>query len=202
MCGAAIEWFRRATTPDAPWETLEAEAAAVPAGSDGVTMLPYLQGERTPVWDEDARGAFVGLRLAHGRGHMYRALLEGIALGFRASLGIAEEGGLRLERVIAVEGAGASATLRQACADALGVRVTWVRGAGSSAAGAALLAGLGAGVLPSALAARAWLANRIERSAPSEVARHDPDPHAHATLRKRAIERERAHAALRAAERR
>jgi xylulokinase len=200
LCGAAIEWFRRTMAPGASWETLEREAAAVPVGSDGVTMLPYLQGERTPIWDEDARGAFVGLRLAHGRGHMYRALLEGIALGFRASLDVAEQRGLRLERVIAVEGAGESATLRQACADALGVPVTWVHGAGSSGAGSALLAGLGASVLPDAQVARTWLRNRIERSAPSEVARHEPDPHAHAILRERAGERARFHAALRAAE--
>ncbi len=130
LCGAALEWFRRTFAPGVAWETLEAEAAAVPVGAGGVVALPYLQGERTPIWDEDARGAFVGLELAHGRGHMYRALLEGIALGFRDCLAVAEERGLRLTEVLALEGGGRSALLRQACADALGVPVTWVEGEG------------------------------------------------------------------------
>jgi sugar (pentulose or hexulose) kinase len=119
------------------------------------------------------------LRLVHGRGHMYRALLEGIALGFRACLSVAAEAGVALEEAIAVEGGGRSATLRQACADALGVPVVWVRGAGSSVAGAALLAGLGAGVLSDPQVARAWLRTLEAHAGPSDAARHSPDLRAH-----------------------
>lgn len=184
LCGGALEWFRRTCAPGASWDTLEAEATAVPLGAEGVVALPYLQGERTPIWDEQARGAFVGLGLAHGRGHMYRALLEGIALGFRACLAVAEETGIHLDEAIAVEGGGGSRALRQACADALGVPVVWVRGAGSSVAGAALLAGVGAGVLPDVQAARAWRRDLEGRCAPTDVARHAPDPRAHDHFRR------------------
>jgi xylulokinase len=178
LCGGALEWFRNTCAPGASWSTLEAEAAAVPLGAEGVVALPYLQGERTPIWDDGARGAFAGLGLSHGRGHMYRALLEGIALGFRACLAVAEETGVRLDEAIAVEGGGGSHALRQACADAMGVPVVWIRGAGSSVAGAALLAGVGAGVLHDVRAARAWRTDLEGRSGPSDVARHIPDPRA------------------------
>jgi xylulokinase len=110
---------------------------------------------------------------------MYRALIEGIALGFRACLTVAEETGIHLDEAIAVEGGGGSHALRQACADALGVPVAWVRGAGSSVAGAALLAGVGAGVLPDVQIARAWRRGLEGRCDPSDVARHTPDPRAH-----------------------
>src|SRR5207253_1042449 len=74
LCGAAPEWFRRSCAPDATWDALERSAAETPVGAAGVVALPYLRGERTPLWDERARGVFFGVDLAHGRGHLYRAL--------------------------------------------------------------------------------------------------------------------------------
>ncbi|HEY3819432.1 MAG TPA: FGGY family carbohydrate kinase [Polyangiaceae bacterium] len=176
LCGAALEWFRRALAPDVPWETLEAEARAVEP-AEGLVALPYLQGERTPVWDEAARGAFFGLELGQGRGHLYRAMLEGIALGFRDCLEVAEEHGVRFAEVVAANGAGRNALLRQTLADALGVPVTWSSRGGGTLAGAAILAGLGAGVLASAGAATtgSWR--------PRDPVRHEPDPRSHARLR-------------------
>jgi xylulokinase len=176
LCGAALEWFRRAFAAGVPWETLEAEAQAVEP-AEGLIVLPYLQGERTPVWDEGARGCFFGLDLAQGRGHLYRALLEGIALGFRHCMAVAEEHGVRFAEVVAANGAGRSALLRQTLADALGVPVTWSSDGGGTLAGAAILAGLGAGVIESAGTATvgAWR--------PRATVRHEPDPRAHARLR-------------------
>ena len=175
LCGAALEWFRRVFAPGTAWETLEAEALAV-APAEGLIALPYLQGERTPVWDESARGCFFGLQLAHERGHLYRALLEGIALGFRHSMAIAEERGVRFAEVVAANGAGRSALLRQTLADALGVPVTWSSQGGGTLAGAAILAGLGAGVLESAPVSLAgsWR--------PRAAVRHEPHPGEHARL--------------------
>jgi xylulokinase len=177
LCGATLEWFRRAFAPGVPWETLEAEAQAVEP-ADGLIVLPYLQGERTPVWDEGARGCFFGLDLAQGRGHLYRAVLEGIALGFRHCMAVAEEHGVRFAEVVAANGAGRSALLRQTLADALGVPVTWSSQGGGTLAGAAILAGLGVGVVESAGAASAgaWR--------PRATVRHEPDPRAHARLRR------------------
>lgn len=176
LCGAALEWFRRTFAPGMPWETLEAEAAGAPPGADGVVVLPYLQGERTPIWDEQARGVFSGLALHHGRGHLYRALLEGIALSFRHSLAVAEATGLRLHEVIATNGAGKSALLRQTLADALGTPLVWSPQSGGTLAGAAVLAGLGTGSIHEPAVGRRWLQDA------GGLHHHVPDPGAHARL--------------------
>lgn len=82
--GASLDWLRGSILGGL-WsiEALFAEAAAVPAGADGLLFLPYMAGERAPVFDEGARGAFAGLTLAHGRGHLVRAVLEGSAFAMR-----------------------------------------------------------------------------------------------------------------------
>jgi xylulokinase len=174
LCGAALDWFRGACAPGVAWETLEAEAAAVDVREMGrLCLLPYFQGERTPIWDERARGLVFGVDRTHTRGHLYRALLEGIALGFRHSLVVAQEGGASFGEVAAANGAGRSALLRQILADSLGVPVTWRdggagdRAAGGTLAGAALVAGIGAGNLAGPEVARAWLGPGV---------RHEPDP--------------------------
>jgi xylulokinase len=167
LSGALQEWFRRVAAPDTTFEALDAEAAAVPAGADGLRLLPYLQGERTPVWDAGARGAFVGLSLVHGRGHLYRAVLEGVAVSFRHCAEIAAEKGLRLREVIAVNGGARSAVWRQILCDALGVPLLYVPAGGGAPAGGALLGGMAVGLVDGVAAARRW------RSA---LVRHVPDP--------------------------
>ncbi|HLK37919.1 MAG TPA: FGGY family carbohydrate kinase [Polyangiaceae bacterium] len=172
LCGAALRWFRDAFAPGQSWEALDEEAAAVSAAPRPI-VLPYLQGERTPLWDESARAVFFGMDLTHTRGHLYLALLEGIALGFRHCMVVAEESGLRLERVVAANGAGRSALLRQSLSDALGVPLTYARAGGGTLAGAAVLAGLGAGLVSDPRAARAWQ---------GELVVHAPNPREHARL--------------------
>jgi xylulokinase len=83
--GSMISWLQ-SITGGASLETLMAEASAVPAGSEGLIALPYLAGERTPVFDPQARGLFAGLTLRHGRGHLFRAAYEGIGFGIRQIL--------------------------------------------------------------------------------------------------------------------
>ena len=177
LCGAALEWFRGACAPDASWDTLEREAAAVPPGADGLTLLPYFQGERTPIWDERARAVFFGATLQHGRGHLYRAVVDGIAASFRHCLDVAAESGLRCAEVVAANGAGRSPLLRQALADALEVPLTWAPDGGGTVLGAAVLAGMGAGAGSDGTVAR-----RAREAAP-RVARHTPDPQASAAFR-------------------
>ena len=82
--GRALDWYRDAIlggtiTTDA----LLAEAAATPPGADGLVFLPYLAGERSPIWDPEARGVLAGLTLGHGRGHVARAIVEASALAIR-----------------------------------------------------------------------------------------------------------------------
>lgn len=156
LCGAVQEWFRSVAAPGVAHDVLDGEAAAVPAGSDGVVLLPYLQGERTPVWDAGARGAFVGLSLAHRRGHLYRAVLEAVAVSFRHAAEIARQGGLVLREVVAVNGGARSALWRQILCDALGVDLLYLPDHAGAPAGAAILAGVGAGALPGVHAARSW----------------------------------------------
>ncbi len=82
--GRALDWFRDAIVGgDVSIERLLAQAAATPPGADGVVFLPYLAGERSPIWDPTATGVFAGLTLSHGRGHLARAIIEASALAIR-----------------------------------------------------------------------------------------------------------------------
>lgn len=201
LSGGAQEWLRHALARGAGgddtavrgalpgFEVLDAEAASVPAGSAGLVFLPYLQGERTPIWDVDARGAFVGLSLSHGRGHLWRALLEGVALSFVDCQAVLEEGGVHLREVVAANGGGKSALFRQILCDALGVPLVYMPGASGTVAGAAVLAGLGVGMFRDATVARAWRGPTV---------RHEPDPAATARYRAHLAIRREIYAGLRA----
>lgn len=187
LSGGAQEWLRHALSRGSlgeddtairgalpTFEVLDGEASRVAAGSKGLLFLPYLQGERTPLWDVTARGAYVGLGLHHARGHLWRALLEGIALGFVDCQAVLEEGGVVLREVLAANGGGKSALFRQILCDALGVPLAYAAKGGGTVAGAAILAGLGAGLLGSADDARGWR---------GELVRHEPNAEAHARYR-------------------
>jgi xylulokinase len=100
--GAITDWLRRLVGAD--FATLVSEAAEVPAGSRGLLVLPYFAGERTPIFDPNARGMIAGLTLAHGRAELYRAALEGIAYGVRHNLEVMREAGGRATRLVAVGG--------------------------------------------------------------------------------------------------
>lgn len=100
--GAVTDWLRRLV--GAEFATLVDEAAAVPAGSRGLLVVPYFAGERTPIFDPDARGMIAGLTLAHGRAELYRAALEGIAYGVRHNLEVMRAAGGRGRRLVAVGG--------------------------------------------------------------------------------------------------
>lgn len=101
--GAVVEWLRE-LTGGAGYADLTTEADVVPAGSDGVVLLPYFAGERTPIFDEKARGVIVGLTLDHHRGHLYRAVLESTGYAVRHHLDTMAELLEPPSRVIAVGG--------------------------------------------------------------------------------------------------
>ncbi|MDX5350399.1 MAG: carbohydrate kinase, partial [Paracoccaceae bacterium] len=79
--GTLTHWFRDQLARDTDFATLATEAGASPKGAKGLICLPYFSGERTPIHDPQAKGAFFGLDLTHTRGDLYRAVLEGIAMG-------------------------------------------------------------------------------------------------------------------------
>jgi xylulokinase len=175
LCGGALEWFREACASGASWETLEDEVARLAEPTSDLMVLPYFQGERTPIWNARARAVIFGADLTHGRAELYRALIEGIALGFKHAARVAEENGVRLTEVVATNGAGRSGALRQIVCDALGVPLGWVDDAAGTARGAAALAALGTGVVPNLTALRVWFEGGAR-------VRHLPEPRSTARL--------------------
>jgi xylulokinase len=156
--GLSLRWFRDrfGAGPDDgrdPYDRLSEEASSVPPGSDGVLWAPYLMGERTPHLDPNARAALVGLAANHGRGHAVRAILEGVAFSLRDTFTIFDEMSVPV-RAIRLGGGGARGTLwRQIQADVYGREVEILEAEEGAAYGAALLAGVGAGLWPSVDAA-------------------------------------------------
>jgi len=123
--GTLTHWFRDQFARDLPrddaFPTLAAEAAEAPAGADGLLFLPYFSGERTPIHDPHAKGAFFGLNLTHTRAHMFRAVLEGIALGTAHVTETLAEVGAAPRRVLAVGGGVRNPIWLQATSDATGL---------------------------------------------------------------------------------
>ena len=145
----SLQWYRDTLAPDLSFDALLKEAETVPAGSEGLLFLPYLSGERTPYPDPQARGAFIGLTIRHTRGHMTRAVLEGVAFGLKDGLKLIQNAGLeRITQVRASGGGTKGALWRQILASVLESKLVTVNTAEGAAFGAALLAGVGAGVWP------------------------------------------------------
>jgi xylulokinase len=148
--GLSLRWFRDllvgSPNYQKSYDELITEAAAIPAGADGLLWAPYLMGERTPHLDPRARGALVGLSANHTRSHVVRAILEGVAFSLKDTLALFDE--MRVPvRSIRLGGGGARSTLwRQIQADIYGHEVEIVEAEEGAAYGAALLAGVAHGV--------------------------------------------------------
>jgi xylulokinase len=142
----SLQWYRDTVAPEMDFDSLLKEAEAVSAGSEGLQFLPYLSGERTPHPDPLARGAWIGLTLRHTRGHLTRAVLEGVAYGLKDGFGLMRDAGLGDSRQVRVSGGGAKSALwRQILASVLESELVTVNTTEGAAFGAALLAGVGAG---------------------------------------------------------
>ncbi len=147
--GGALVWLASGFYPDEAGrlDRLEAESAAIPPGAGGLLFLPYLAGERTPIWDERARGAFVGLTFGHTRAHCARAVYEGIALAVRHVLELCERAAGACAAELRVCGGGSrSALWNRIKADVIGRPVLQLEVAEAACLGAAMLAALGAGL--------------------------------------------------------
>ena len=143
----SLQWYRDTLAPNVSFDDLLKEAESVPAGSEGLQFLPYLSGERTPHPDPLARGAFIGLTLRHSRAHMTRAVLEGVAFGLKDSFTLIQNAGLGMIRQVRASGGGTKGALwRQILASVLEAELVTVNTTEGGAYGAALLAGVGAGV--------------------------------------------------------
>jgi xylulokinase len=163
----SLRWLRDAIAPGTSYDALVAEAATVPVGADGLVFLPYLSGERTPHPDPLARGAFVGLTVRHGRGHLVRAVLEGVAFGLRDGLELMRGTGVGDVGELRASGGGTRSELwRQILADVLGATIATIATAEGAAAGAAILAAVGAGWYPDVPTATAAMVRVAERTEP------------------------------------
>jgi xylulokinase len=141
----SMQWFHDGLAGGAPFADLDAEAALCAPGSDGLIFLPYLAGERTPHADPDARGAFVGLSVRHGRAALVRAVLEGVAYGLRDSLELLSALGVQARAGRASGGGARSRLWLQIVASALGLPLELTVLEEGSAYGAALLAAVAGG---------------------------------------------------------
>jgi xylulokinase len=152
--GLSLRWFRdqflsrgaEASPPHDPYDVMTETAATAPAGSDGVLWAPYLMGERTPHLDPHARAALVGLSASHTRAHVFRAVLEGVAFSLKDSFSIFEEMKVPVSHVRLGGGGARSPLWRKIQADTYGYPVEIVAAEEGAAYGAALLAGVGAGI--------------------------------------------------------
>ncbi|REJ75948.1 MAG: xylulokinase [Acidobacteria bacterium] len=143
--GLSFQWFRDTLASGRSYGDLTAEASMIPPGAEGLLWAPYLMGERTPHIDPNARASLIGLSTRHTRGHIVRAILEGVAFSLRDCIEIFREVGIPIERIRLGGGGARSALWRQIQADIYGHQVEIVEADEGAAFGAAILAGVGAG---------------------------------------------------------
>ena len=177
--GGSLRWLRDAIagpereighlTGVDPYEVMIAEAARVAPGCEGLLFLPYLTGERTPHPDPNARGAFVGLTLRHGKGALVRAVLEGVAYGLRDSLELLRALAIPIRQVRVSGGGARSAVWRQIMADIFGTELVTINVTEGAAYGAALLAGVGAGVYSDVYQATRRTIQVVDRTEPIQA---------------------------------
>jgi len=154
--GGSLQWFRDnlggpetqvgEMTGRDPYAFLDMEAGRAPPGCEGLIFLPYLTGERTPHSDPNARGVLFGLTIRHGKPHLVRSIMEGVAYGMRDSLEIIKSLGVRIDQIRASGGGARSSLWRQIQADVYGAELVTINVDEGPAFGAALLAGVGAKV--------------------------------------------------------
>eukprot|EP01056_Protomagalhaensia_sp_Gyna25_P005465 Protomagalhaensia_sp_Gyna_25__5464@NODE_71_length_5627_cov_26_770401_g53_i0_p1_GENE_NODE_71_length_5627_cov_26_770401_g53_i0NODE_71_length_5627_cov_26_770401_g53_i0_p1_ORF_typecomplete_len563_score136_73FGGY_N/PF00370_21/7_1e66FGGY_C/PF02782_16/6_3e48BcrAD_BadFG/PF01869_20/0_00073BcrAD_BadFG/PF01869_20/4_4e03BcrAD_BadFG/PF01869_20/3_3ROK/PF00480_20/7_8e05ROK/PF00480_20/2_1e03Kelch_2/PF07646_15/4e02Kelch_2/PF07646_15/7_6Kelch_2/PF07646_15/46Kelch_6/PF13964_6/6_7e02Kelch_6/PF13964_6/1_4Kelch_6/PF1 len=156
--GASVAWFRdqccqsemaeAKSTGHDPHALMEESAALINPGSDGIVFLPYLMGERSPVWDPQASGAFIGLNLFHTKAHLYRAVLEGVTFALRHNMEAGATGSAPLESKLVVVGGAAKSNLwMQMISDITKYPVWTIAEEVEAAMGAARLAALGANLI-------------------------------------------------------
>ncbi len=175
--GASLRWFRdqlglaevqagRQLHID-PFDLLTQQAGQVSAGSEGVLFLPYMMGERAPIWHTQARGVFFGLSLATRKAALIRAILEGTAFALRHNVEVARRAGVQLSEIRSVGGGSRSALWNQIKADVVGVPVLLPQTSVGAPFGDAVLVGMGLGMYPDV--------NQALREMVTVQSRYEPD---------------------------
>ncbi len=165
--GSLTRWFRNQFAPgeirtekaggENAYVALARLAAASPPGANGLVMLPYFSGERTPILDPDAKGIILGLNLSHTRADLYRALLESVGLGIRHNIDVMEQDGAQAKRILAVGGGTRNSLWMQIVSDIAGIEQYVPEQQIGASYGDAFLAGVGVGLFSSTADAAHWV---------------------------------------------
>jgi xylulokinase len=149
--GGVLRWFKQELGEGQSFDDLTALAEIIPPGSDGVTFLPYMSGERCPIWNPEAKAVFYGLSFDKTKGHMVRAALEGVVFSVVHNMKVAEEVGVNIKELDlrAMGGAANSKLWMQIYADVTGCRISIPTSDTATTLGAAILAGVGVGLYQS-----------------------------------------------------
>jgi xylulokinase len=154
--GGVIKWFEKefcaverelaARQGSSSYAEIDKEAEIINAGSDGLVFLPYMAGERSPIWDKNAKGVYYGIDFSKTRAHFARACMEGVAYSLKHNLDVAESVGVKADTLCAMGGAANSRLWTQIKADVTGKRIVVPSSDTATALGAAILAGVGTGI--------------------------------------------------------
>lgn len=157
--GGAIKWFKEEfgmfeeiqarIKGISSFKVMDEEAEEIPVGSEGLIFLPYMAGERSPLWDKSAKGVFFGLGYNKTRAHMIRAVMEGCAFALQHNIKTAEETGVSIDELVAMGGAANSRLWTQIKADITGKTIKVPTSDTATTLGAAILAGVGTGLYKS-----------------------------------------------------
>src|SRR5262244_3289253 len=170
--GSIVAWLRRLLGEQTTYERLDAEAASLPPGAEGLVVLDHFQGNRTPYTDPDSRGMVAGLTLKHGRAHIFRAVLEGIAFGTELIFETMRKAGFAPKDLVICGGATRSDLWLQIHADVCGLPLSLTRVADAPILGSAILAAVGVGLHPDLESAVARMVH-VERRVEPDARRHE-----------------------------
>lgn len=172
--GGVLQWFRNELSKSeqveakekgiSAYRLLDQLASGVPLGSDGLIFLPYLMGERTPIWDVYARGVYLGITPYHTKAHLYRAVLEGIGYALNHIVEIVASQ-ISVREIVAVNGGAKSRFWRQIISDIMGIPQIYIAETGGAPLGDAILAGIGCGIFKDAKIVKKWI-DKGERTEP------------------------------------
>ncbi len=157
-----LRWLHDTIAPNLQYDEINRMVESIPRGSNGLLFAPYLTGERNPHPDPLARGALVGFTLRHNMGHMFRAVMEGVAFGMRDQLELLRALGVNPREAVISGGAANSGIWRQMMTDIMGIPLYTVNSNEGSAFGAAILAAVGVGAYPDVKTACAQMVRRVD----------------------------------------
>jgi len=159
--GAALNWFKNNFDKDnkEAFDNYNQNIIKIEAGSDGLIFLPYLMGERSPIWDSDAKGVFFGLRMNHTKYHFVKAIMEGVSFAFKNNLEVMEELGIEINEMKFLGGGSKSENWMEIMAGVLNKKIKVVIGSETGALGISIMCGLALGIYDSPKQAAEMLAS-------------------------------------------